>query len=60
MRISVQMALNLLSMGASQFEDGNILACIAYALSIVAGKSQAQVSVGETRTKSWSRSQVHD
>jgi uncharacterized protein (DUF433 family) len=55
MRISVELVLSLLSQGASHeelmddypdLEEEDILACIAYAHTVIAGDSLAQVSVG--------------
>ena len=57
MRISVEMILSLLSQGASyeelmddypELQEADILACIAYAHTVIAGDSLAQVSVRQT------------
>ena len=61
MRISVELILSLLSQGATHeelmddypgLEEEDIRACIAYAHTVIAGDSLAQVSVGEARTSS--------
>ena len=55
MRISVELVLSLLSQGATQeeilddypgLEPDDILACIAYAHTVIAGDTLASVSVG--------------
>ena len=60
-RISVELMLSLLSQGATheeltddypELKEEDIRACIAYAHTVIAGDSLAQVSVGKTWTSS--------